>query len=213
MHSFTDFEANCDLRGYLHGEFSPDPINLLLLANSHYNSVSVVDVVGHLSLVDGHPLHPRPVLCITSSKVHCLIFSYKEISDAMCGFDRILQISEGGFGSVYKAIINDPTATGGNSHSVPLAFLIKGHKQWLDLVIGRRYCSEDTKSFLIWKQRLEIMLRAAQGLAYLHELQRVPEETTMHLGVRRTRHHKNHIDVNIFGIVTYMIIAGLRTLK
>ncbi|KAL0662136.1 hypothetical protein Bca4012_098973 [Brassica carinata] len=62
------------------------------------------------------------------------------------------------------------------------------------------YCSEDTKSFLLWKQRLEIMLRAAQGLAYLHELQalvwltkgigdnthfvtaRVPEETTMHLG-------------------------------
>ncbi|KAF2591460.1 hypothetical protein F2Q70_00041007 [Brassica cretica] len=33
------------------------------------------------------------------------------------------------------------------------------------------YCSEDTKSFLLWKQRLEIMLRAAQGLAYLHELQ------------------------------------------
>ena len=65
MHSFTDFEANCDLRGDLHGEFSPDPINLLLLANSHYNSVSVVDVVGHLRLVDGHPLHPRPLLCIT----------------------------------------------------------------------------------------------------------------------------------------------------
>ncbi|KAF3592018.1 hypothetical protein DY000_02023442 [Brassica cretica] len=105
MHSFTDFEANCDLRGDLHGEFRPDPINLLLLANSHYNSVSVVDVVGHLS----------------SSKVHCLIFSYEEISDAMCGFDRILQISEGGFRSVYKAIINDPTATGGDSHSVPLA--------------------------------------------------------------------------------------------
>ncbi|WZZ39314.1 hypothetical protein YC2023_035573 [Brassica napus] len=32
-------------------------------------------------------------------------------------------------------------------------------------------------------------------------------------GVRRTRHHRNHIDVNIFGIVTYKIIAGLRTLK
>ncbi|CAN6904804.1 unnamed protein product [Brassica oleracea] len=106
MHSFTDFEANCDLRGDLHGEFSPDPINLLLLANSHYNSVSVVDVVGHLRLVDGHPLHPRPVLCIT-----------------------ILQISEGGFGSVYKAIINDPTATGGDSHSVPLDVAVKRFKR------------------------------------------------------------------------------------
>ncbi|KAF3516396.1 hypothetical protein DY000_02061550 [Brassica cretica] len=37
IHSFADFEANCDLRGDLH------------------------DVVGHLKLVDGHPLHQRPV--------------------------------------------------------------------------------------------------------------------------------------------------------
>ncbi|KAF2532686.1 hypothetical protein F2Q70_00031407 [Brassica cretica] len=105
MHSFTDFKANCDLRGDLH------------------------DVVGHLRLVDGHPLHPCPVLCITSPKVHCLIFSYKEISDAMCGFDRILHISEGGFGSVYKAIINDPTATGGDSHYVPLVVAVKRFKR------------------------------------------------------------------------------------
>ncbi|CAN6858649.1 unnamed protein product [Brassica oleracea var. botrytis] len=39
IHSFSDFEANCDLRGDLH------------------------DVVGHLKLVDGQPLHQRPVLC------------------------------------------------------------------------------------------------------------------------------------------------------
>ncbi|KAF3515759.1 hypothetical protein DY000_02059785 [Brassica cretica] len=39
IHSFADFEANCDLRGDLH------------------------DVVGHLKLVDGQPLHQRPVLC------------------------------------------------------------------------------------------------------------------------------------------------------
>ncbi|CDY14597.1 BnaC02g25160D [Brassica napus] len=39
IHSFSDFEANCDLRGDLH------------------------DVVGHLKLVDGKPLHERPVLC------------------------------------------------------------------------------------------------------------------------------------------------------
>ncbi|CAN6873066.1 unnamed protein product [Brassica oleracea] len=99
----------------------------------------------------------------------------------MCGFDRILQISEGGFGSVYKAIINDPTATSGDSHSVPLdvAFLIKGHKQWLDLVIGRK----DTKSFLLWKQRLEIMFLTNSYFPFFHDsLKRVPEETTMHLG-------------------------------
>ncbi|CAN6820436.1 unnamed protein product, partial [Brassica oleracea] len=37
--SFSNFEANCDLRGDLH------------------------DVVGHLKLVDGQALHQRPVLC------------------------------------------------------------------------------------------------------------------------------------------------------
>ncbi|CAF1764135.1 unnamed protein product [Brassica napus] len=49
IHSFSDFEANCDPRGDLH------------------------DVVGHLNLVDGQPLHQRPVLCTkdgsTSRKV------------------------------------------------------------------------------------------------------------------------------------------------
>ncbi|CAN6917772.1 unnamed protein product, partial [Brassica oleracea] len=39
VHSFSDFEANCDFRGDLH------------------------DVVGHLKLVDGQVLHQRPVLC------------------------------------------------------------------------------------------------------------------------------------------------------
>ncbi|WZZ14595.1 hypothetical protein YC2023_107684 [Brassica napus] len=38
IHSFADFEANCDLRGDLH------------------------DVVSHLKLVDGQALHQRPVL-------------------------------------------------------------------------------------------------------------------------------------------------------
>nr|VDD30978.1 unnamed protein product [Brassica oleracea] len=49
IHSFSDFEANCDLRGDLH------------------------DVVGHLNLVEGQTLHQHPVLCtkddLTSRKV------------------------------------------------------------------------------------------------------------------------------------------------
>ncbi|WZZ21890.1 hypothetical protein YC2023_123277 [Brassica napus] len=45
VHSFSDFEANCDLRGDLH------------------------DVVGHLKLVDGQALHQRPVLCTKDGSV------------------------------------------------------------------------------------------------------------------------------------------------
>ncbi|KAF2562611.1 hypothetical protein F2Q70_00015765 [Brassica cretica] len=45
IHSFSDFEASCDLRGDLH------------------------DVVGHLKLVDDQPLHERPVLTYFSLKI------------------------------------------------------------------------------------------------------------------------------------------------
>ncbi|CAH8387411.1 unnamed protein product [Eruca vesicaria subsp. sativa] len=139
------------------------------------------------------------------------VFSYEELSEATCGFDRKLQIGEGGFGNVYKATINN--LTGGDSPSIPLTVAIKrlkqqsqqGHKQWLaevqllgvvnhpNVVRLLGYCSEDTERLLVyelmsnlsledhlftrrtpalpWKQRLEIMLGAAQGLAYLHEIQ------------------------------------------
>lgn len=52
-----------------------------------------------------------------------IIFIIQEIIDATCGFDRNLQISEGGFGSVYKATINN--STGGDSHSIPLTVAVK----------------------------------------------------------------------------------------
>ncbi|KAL0687291.1 hypothetical protein Bca4012_086968 [Brassica carinata] len=57
IHSFADFEANCDLRGDLH------------------------DVVGHLKLVDGHPLHERPVLCIKDDSASRKVLVHLQLKD------------------------------------------------------------------------------------------------------------------------------------
>ncbi|XP_013623603.1 PREDICTED: uncharacterized protein LOC106329485 [Brassica oleracea var. oleracea] len=57
IHSFADFEANCALRGDLH------------------------DVVGHLKLVDGHPLHERPILCIKDDSASRKVLVHLQLKD------------------------------------------------------------------------------------------------------------------------------------
>ncbi|KAH0884986.1 hypothetical protein HID58_061082 [Brassica napus] len=57
IHSFADFEANCDLRGDLH------------------------DVVGHLKLVDGQPLQHRPVLCTKYGSTSPKIMVHLQLKD------------------------------------------------------------------------------------------------------------------------------------
>ncbi|CAN7077150.1 unnamed protein product [Brassica oleracea var. botrytis] len=57
IHSFSDFEANCDLRGDLH------------------------DVFGHLKLVDGQPLHQRPVLCTKDDSTSRKVLVHLQLKD------------------------------------------------------------------------------------------------------------------------------------
>lgn len=154
---------------------------------------------------------PRSVPELYREKEHNLRdFSYSELKDATNGFQRMLKIGEGGFGSVYKGSIRPVNGQGDpivvaikklNQHS------LQGHKQWLaevqflgivdhpNLVKLLGYCSTDgergiqrllvyefmpNKSLedhlfsraltpLPWNTRLQIILGAAQGLAYLHE--------------------------------------------
>ncbi|XP_022718234.1 probable serine/threonine-protein kinase PBL19 [Durio zibethinus] len=153
---------------------------------------------------------PRRIQELYKEKEHNLrVFSLQELRDATDGFNRMLKIGEGGFGSVYKGTIRPL-----NGQADPLVVAIKrlntqglqGHKEWLaevqflgvvnhpNLVKLLGYCCVDgergiqrllvyefmpnrsledhlfSRAFTLpWKTRLEIMLGAAEGLAYLHE--------------------------------------------
>ncbi|KAH9776878.1 protein kinase domain-containing protein [Citrus sinensis] len=144
---------------------------------------------------------PRSIPELYKEKEHHLrVFDMQELREATNGFNRMLKIGEGGFGSVYKGTIRPLDGRG-----EPL--VVAGHKQWLaevqflgvvshpNLVKLLGYCStEDERGIqrllvyeympnrsledrlfsraqptLPWKTRLEIILGAAEGLAYLHE--------------------------------------------
>lgn len=154
---------------------------------------------------------PRSIPELYKEKEHHLrVFTMQELREATNGFNRMLKIGEGGFGSVYKGTIR-PLGGRGEPLVVAIKKLnnrgLQGHKQWLaevqflgvvshpNLVKLLGYCSTDdergiqrllvyeympnrsledhlfSRSLLTvpWKTRLEIILGAAEGLAYLHE--------------------------------------------
>ncbi|KAL0658091.1 hypothetical protein Bca4012_078676 [Brassica carinata] len=139
IHSFADFEANCDLRGDLH------------------------DVVGHLKLVDGHPLHERPILCIKDDSASRKVLVHLQLKDGPVINVYLWDEAAVNFRVKFDACADTPTVVlvttvnpkrlGGNiSHSI-LDFLItqiqldNPIRKWGDaaeLDVPRHECFTDT---------------------------------------------------------------------
>ncbi|KAF5195956.1 Serine/threonine-protein kinase PCRK1 [Thalictrum thalictroides] len=78
---------------------------------------------------------PRSIPELYEEKAHNLrVFSYSELRNATNGFNKLLKIGEGGFGSVYKGSIKPPDGRGDRT-VVAIKQLNnsggQGHKQWL----------------------------------------------------------------------------------
>ncbi|KAG8391463.1 hypothetical protein BUALT_Bualt01G0190400 [Buddleja alternifolia] len=98
---------------------------------------------------------PRGIPEIYEEKAQNLrVFTFSELRQATNNFSRLLKIGEGGFGCVYKGSIKPVEGKGD-----PLVVAIKKLN---------RDGYQDHPS-LSWIRRLQIMLGAAHGLAYLHE--------------------------------------------
>ncbi|VVB01894.1 unnamed protein product [Arabis nemorensis] len=144
------------------------------------------------------PLSQRWIGGIATAENDLKVFTFRELKLATKGFNRALLIGEGGFGCVYRGIVD------GFDSKIDVA----GHKEWINevnflgvvnhpnLVKLVGYCADDdergmqrllvyelmcNKSLedhllgrvmsvsLPWMTRLNIARDAAQGLAYLHE--------------------------------------------
>ncbi|CAN1259248.1 Probable serine/threonine-protein kinase PBL19 [Linum perenne] len=130
---------------------------------------------------------PRSIQELYKEKEQNLrVFSIKELKEATNGFNRLLKIGEGGFGSVYKGTVaaGSDSSNGGENLVVAIKKLNKHGLQfsvfgWCDehrLLVYEYMPNRSLEDHLFsrgvpvlpWRKRLEIMLGAAEGLAYLH---------------------------------------------
>ncbi|KAM7485630.1 hypothetical protein LguiA_001639 [Lonicera macranthoides] len=112
----------------------------------------------------------------------CRRFSFEEIQSATNNFDDASIIGQGGFGKVYKGVIDDGASTVAVKRLNPMSKQgVNEFRTEIDMLSKVRHChlvsligysddsiGEEGNSPLSWVRRLKICIGAARGLDYLH---------------------------------------------
>ena len=85
---------------------------------------------------------PRSIPELYKEKEHNLrVFSFQELREATNGFNRLLKIGEGGFGSVYKGTIRPPDGRGDPTVVAIKKLNTKGLQVLASLTLFPCYCN------------------------------------------------------------------------
>ncbi|GJN17904.1 hypothetical protein PR202_gb05012 [Eleusine coracana subsp. coracana] len=135
------------------------PLLLLVLCSFVMTDMVLFTHAGPGSVVVGSRIGSRPISAspsfssgMVTYKGSAKTFSLAEMERATQGFDESRIIGEGGFGRVYKGILED-------GERVAVKILKRDDQQGSDKGTAR----------LDWDARLKVALGAARALAYLHE--------------------------------------------
>ncbi|KAL0826746.1 hypothetical protein Bca101_050423 [Brassica carinata] len=149
------------------------------------NSECKESSVGGKPSPSGLPLPPKNIkdLQTTPGYENVDIFTYQEMKLATKQFRPDYILGEGGFGVVYKGLIDDNVRPGYNSTKVAIKELnpegFQGDREWLRSSLGFLSLEDLMKHLLAgvgctltWSKRVKIALDAAKGLAFLHGAER-----------------------------------------
>nr|GLL30987.1 probable receptor-like protein kinase At5g47070 [Ipomoea trifida] len=155
------------------------------------------------------------------------VFTFAELKSATRGFSRALVIGEGGFGCVYRGVVNVPGPDLNSNVDVAVKQLNRnedderGIQRLLVYELMHNKSLEDhlfsrSPNVLSWSLRLRIAQDAARGLAYLHEEMDFQVVGTVGYAAPEYVHTGRltaKSDVWSFGVVLYELITGRRVLE
>ncbi|KAG6428508.1 hypothetical protein SASPL_112760 [Salvia splendens] len=141
------------------------------------------------------------------------IFTYEEMRLATKGFRPDQVLGKGGFGIVYRGVIDENVRPGYKTTQIAVKVLdpesLQGDREWLVSFCGVR-------TTLTWHRRLKIALDTARGLAFLHGVEKpiiYRDFKTSNILLDEVWHLTARSDVYGFGVVLLEMLLGRRTME